>query len=68
METRTVLFVQNGKGGELAKRLRDVERRANQSVGYNTKVVEGVGSKLRDLFPNNNPWRGGHCGRKCIPM
>ena len=29
--------------------------------------MEGVGNKLKDLLPNTNPWRGAHCGRKCIP-
>ena len=68
METRSVLFVEQSKGGELAKRLREVERKANRIVGYKTKIVEGVGNKLKDLLPNSNPWKGTHCGRdRCIP-
>ena len=68
LETRSVLFVEQSRGGELAKRLREVERRANKIVGYKTKIVEGVGNKLKDLLPNANPWKGSHCGReKCIP-
>ena len=68
LETRSVLFVEQSKGGELAKRLREVERKANKIVGYKTKIVEGVGNKLKDLLPNANPWKGAHCGReKCIP-
>jgi hypothetical protein len=68
LETRSVFFVEQSKGGELAKRLREIERKANRIVGYKTKIVEGVGSKLKDLLPNNNPWKGAHCGRPaCIP-
>ena len=68
IETRSVLFVEQSKGGELARRLREVEKKANRIVGYRTKIVEGVGNKLKDLLPNSNPWRGTHCGReKCIP-
>jgi hypothetical protein len=66
--TRTVLFVENTRGGELAKRLRAIERRANGIVGFKTKIVEGVGSKLKHLLPNTNPWKGAACGRNgCIP-
>ena len=68
METRSVLFVEQSRKGELAKRLREVEKKVNRIVGYKTKIVEGVGNKLKDLLPNSNPWRGTHCGReKCIP-
>ena len=68
LETRSVLFVEQSKGGELAKRLREIERKVNIIVVYKTKIMEGVGSKLKDLLPNNNPWKGEHCGRpSCIP-
>ena len=67
LETRTVLFVEASKNGTLAKRLSEIEKRTNQIVGYKTKIVEGVGVKLKDLLPNTNPWKGSHCGRKCIP-
>ena len=68
LETRTVLFVETSRGGELAKRLRAVERRTNNIVGFKTKIVKGVGTKLKDLLPNTNPWKGVSCGReKCIP-
>ena len=67
LETRTVLFVEQSMKGDLAKRLRDVEKKVNRIVGYRTKIVEGVGNKLKDLLPNSNPWKGAHCGRECIP-
>ena len=63
METRSVLFVEQSRKGELAKRLREVEKKVNRIVGYKTKIVEGVGNKLKDLLPNSNPWRETHCGR-----
>ena len=68
LETRTVLFVEQSKKGELARRLREVEKKVSRIVGYKTKIVEGVGTKLKDLMPNSNPWKGSHCGReRCIP-
>ena len=66
--TRTVLFVENTRGGELAKRLRSVEKRTENMMGFKTKIVEGVGSKLKNLLPNSNPWKGAGCAREgCIP-
>ena len=66
--TRTVLFVENTKGGELAKRLREVERKTQNMMGFKTKIVEGVGSKLKNLLPNSNSWKGAGCAREgCIP-
>ena len=65
--TRTVLFVENTRGGELAKRLREVEKRTQRMTGFKTKIVEGVGSKLKNLLSNSNPWKGSPCGRICIP-
>ena len=37
-------------------------------VGYNTKVVERGGRKLKHLLSNTNPWKGLPCGREeCQP-
>ena len=37
-------------------------------MGFRTKIVEGVGSKLKNLLPNSNPWKGTGCSREgCIP-
>ena len=44
LETRSVLFVEQSKGGELAKRLREIERKVNRIVWYNTKEL-AAGSK-----------------------
>ena len=53
-------LVSSGVGvkGELARRLRDVEKKVNRFVGYKTKIVEGVGNKFKDLMPNSNPLEG----------
>ena len=36
-------------------------KKSERIVGYKTEIVEGVGSKLKDLLPNNNPRKGAHC-------
>jgi hypothetical protein len=65
IQTRTVLFVENTRGGDLAKRLREVEKRTCEMVGFKTKIVERVGTKLQHLLPNT---KGAACGRvNCIP-
>ena len=68
IQTRTVHFVENTRGGELAKRLREVEKRTQRMTSFKTKIVEGVGSKLKNLLSNSNPWKGRTCGRICIPV
>ena len=68
LQTRTVLFVEQTRGGELAKRLRSIGKRTENMMGFKTKIVEGVGSKLKNLLPNSNPWKGAGCSREgCIP-
>ena len=42
----------------LAKKLREILRKIQPIVGYNTKIVEKAGRKLRYLFCNTNPWKG----------
>jgi hypothetical protein len=38
-------------------------------MGFKSKIEEEVGSKLKDLLPNSNPWKGVGCGREgCIPF
>ena len=38
-------------------------KRKTGIVGYNTKVVEKAGQKLRKIVPNTNPWKGQPCER-----
>ena len=42
----------------LAKKLREILRKIQPIVGYNAKIVEEAGRKLRHLFCNTNPWKG----------
>ena len=51
----------------MARNIREVQNRLNSILGYNTKVVECVGKKLKGLLPNTDPWSGHPCGREaCI--
>ena len=54
-KTRSILFVIGSKRGMLAKNLREVTRRLRPVVGYNTKIVEKAGKKLRNILSNTNP-------------
>ena len=66
---RSVLFVQQIPGGELATRLRELFIRLEPTVGFYIKVVEKTGRRLTSLFPLNNLWGGSICGREedCRP-
>ena len=68
IKTRSILFVEVTMRGKLAKALREVEERLRGITKYRTKIVEGVGRKLKDILPNTDPWSGQPCGRnECIP-
>ena len=60
---KTVIFVEQTPGGELAKRLRELFKRLEGTVGFYIKVVERAGRSVRSLFPLNNLWEGASCGR-----
>ena len=60
---RTVLFVEQTRGGRLMKALKEVEARLSGMLGFRTKIVERGGTSLKDLLPNTNPWAGSSCGR-----
>ena len=47
----------------LVKKLREITTRLTGVAGYNTKMVERAGKKLKQLIPNTNPWKGQPCGR-----
>ena len=67
-KTRSVLVVPVSRNGELAKNIREVEKRMNVITDYKTKIIESVGKKLKDLMSNKNPWSGQECGRgECVP-
>ena len=63
LRTRTVLFVENTPNGELSKRIREQLARMEGIMGYKMKVVERVGTQLKDLFSLTNVWGGTVCGR-----
>ena len=68
IKTRSVLFVEVTRGGLLAKRLREIELKLRKITGYKTKIVEGVGRKMKDILSNTDPWRGQPCGRNNCPV
>ena len=66
---RSVLFVEQTPGGELASRLKELFRRLEPTLGFWLKVVERTGRSLQSNFPLTNLWDGTPCGREqeCIP-
>ena len=53
---RSVLFVGQTPGGELASQLRELFTRLEPTVGFYIKVVESTGQSLQSLFPLNKLW------------
>ena len=64
MNFRSVLFVENTEGGELATKLKELVRTLAPSLGFNVKVVEMNGIFLRSKFPLSNLWEGAQCGHE----
>ena len=64
---KTVLFVDQTPGGELAKRLRELLQRLEPMMGFSIRIVERTGTKLKDLFPLNTLWDGMKCERGDCP-
>ena len=58
-KTAAVLFVENTKGGILAKNLREVMERLKPILGYSIKVVERAGTPLKLMFPLSKIGEGG---------
>ena len=66
-DPKAVMFCPYTPGGELAKRLREVEFDMEKSSGYKIKIVEESGEKVLDVLHSSNPWKGEDCGReKCM--
>ena len=62
------MFVPYTVGGELARRLKEVETNLGKQTGVKIKVVEKVGNKLVDMLHQADPWQGADCQReKCLP-
>ena len=68
IRTTTVLFVEQTPGGELARRLRQLEQRLSEVTGWRVKIVERGGTTIKQVLPNTNPWAGAVCGKSdCVP-
>ena len=68
MRVSSVLFVEQSKGGLIAKELRATVKRLPPMMGFTLKVVENAGSSLGVNLSNKNPWAGQRCGRdSCNP-
>ena len=68
LKTRTVLFVPQTPGGELARQTREVLERMKDIMGWKIKVVERAGVSLQNQFSQSGIWRGLPCERQdCIP-
>ena len=52
LRTKTVLFVEQTRGGALAKMLREVMARIETMMGFRIKIVERAGTSLRNTLPN----------------
>ena len=63
VKVRTVLFVENTPGGELARRIREVLSKNEGTLGFRIKVVERAGTPLARQFPLTNLFGGIPCGR-----
>jgi hypothetical protein len=61
--TRSVMFVDNTAGGELAKRLQAAEDELGEATGYRIRIAESAGSALGILLPSTNPWGASDCER-----
>ena len=65
--TKSVFFVDNTAGGELARRLQEAEKRAGLVTGYRVRITESAGTPLGLLLPSTNPWGPQDCNRMdCI--
>ena len=64
---KSILFVEQSPGGELAKRMRETLRSMEPTMGFRIKVVERCGQALGSKFPLTNLWEGNTCGREaCV--
>ena len=62
-----MLFVEQTKGGTLAKRLQQAEQDLGLKTGYKIRVVENAGTALEQIFPTINPSGNTECGRtECV--
>ena len=63
VQTETVMFVPNTKGGTLARKLREREEVLASVTGYGVRYQEAGGNQLANMF-STDMYRGEQCGRK----
>ena len=67
LKTKSVLFVEQSPGGELASKMREVLRGMEQTLGFKIKVAESAGKTLGSMFPISTLEEGAQCGRvSCV--
>ena len=65
---RSIMFIDNTGGGELARRLQDAENELGSATGYRVKIAESAGTPMGMLLPSTNPWGPPNCERAdCVP-
>ena len=52
---RSVMFIDNTGGGELARRLQEAKTDLGKATGYRVRIVESAGSPLGILLPSTSP-------------
>ena len=67
LKMKSVLFVEQSPGGELAAKMREVLKSMEHTMGFKIKVAERAGNPLKSIFPLTSLWEGAQCGRtECV--
>ena len=67
IEIKSVIFVEQSPGGELARRIRETTRSMEHILGFWVKVAERTGCSLGSKFSLTNLWDGAKCGcQDCV--
>ena len=66
VRTAAVLFVENTKGGMLAKKMREIMENLKHILGYNIKIVERAGTPLKLMFSLSKIGEGGSVGEETV--
>ena len=62
------LFVPCTPNGDLANRIKEIEKKRSGSRTVRFKIVETGGISLKSQLQKSDPWAGGKCGRQeCFP-
>ena len=65
---RSLMFIDNIGGGELARTLQEAETELGDATGYGVKIAESAGSPLGMLLPSTNPLEPPNCAwQDCVP-